>query len=64
MKCIEKKLTARFSISTLLPRTTNGKWSGSDGDACIKNSSRHPSKDLKDPGDVTSNTKTQQSAPR
>jgi len=64
MQLKKKKLTVRFSRSTLLPRTTNGKLSGSDGDACIKNSSRHPSKDLKDPGDVTSNTKTQQSAPR
>jgi hypothetical protein len=38
-------LTIRFpsSISILLPSTTKGKLSGSRGDACIRNSSRHES---------------------
>uniref|UniRef100_A0A915J1Y4 Uncharacterized protein n=1 Tax=Romanomermis culicivorax TaxID=13658 RepID=A0A915J1Y4_ROMCU len=44
-----KLLTSR-NKSTLLPRTTNGKFSGSRGDACIKNSSHHVSKALNELG--------------
>lgn len=50
----KNELTARFSRSSLLPITTNGKFSGSRGDACIKNSSRHESNDLNVFGAVTS----------
>jgi len=57
-------LTALFSRSTLFPRTTNGKFSGSLGDACIRNSSRQLSRDLNVFGADTSKTRTQQSAPR
>ena len=56
-------LTILLSRSILLPSTTNGKCSGSLGLACIKNSSRQLSSDLKELGEVTSNTSTQQSAP-
>lgn len=61
---VTKILTVRFSKSILLPRTTKGNLSGPDGDACTVKSSLHLSKDLKDFSDVTSNTSTQQSAPR
>ena len=58
-----KKLTALFSRSTLLPRTTKGKLSGSRGLAWMRNSSRQESNVLNELGEVTSKTKTQQSAP-
>lgn len=57
-------LTARFSKSILLPRTTKGKCSGFLGLAWIKNSSRQESRFLNVFGAVVSNTRTQQSAPR
>ncbi|TNN40235.1 hypothetical protein EYF80_049609 [Liparis tanakae] len=50
--------------SILLPSTTKGKFSGSRGLAWIKNSSLQLSSVLKVLGAVTSNTRTQQSAPR
>ena len=59
-----KILTALFSKSTLFPITTNGKFSGSLGLACMRNSSLQLSNVLNVFGMVTSKTKTQQSAPR
>lgn len=56
--------TCLFSKSILLPSTTKGKFSGSRGLAWIKNSSLQLSRVLKVLGAVTSNTRTQQSAPR
>ena len=56
-------LTCLFSKSILLPRTTNGKFSGSLGLAWIRNSSRQLSSVLNELAFVTSNTSTQQSAP-
>ena len=56
-------LTALFSRSILFPMTTNGKFSGSRGDACIRNSSLQESSVLNVLGMVTSKTSTQQSAP-
>ena len=44
--------------------TTKGKFSGSRGPAWMRNSSFQFSSDLNDVGDVTSITRTQQSAPR
>lgn len=58
------QLTARFSKSILLPRTTNGKCSGFLGLAWMRNSSRHESRFLNVFGAVVSKTRTQQSAPR
>lgn len=58
------QFTCLFSKSILLPSTTNGKFSGSRGLAWIKNSSLQLSRVLKVLGAVTSNTNTQQSAPR
>ena len=58
------ELTCLFSRSILLPSTTKGKFSGSLGLAWIRNSSLQLSKVLKVLGAVTSNTSTQQSAPR
>lgn len=60
---IKKCITTLFSISHLLPSTTNGKFSGSLGDAWMRNSSLQLSKALNVLGAVTSKTKTQQSAP-
>lgn len=57
-------LTCLFSKSILLPSTTKGKFSGSRGLAWIRNSSLQLSSVLKVLGAVTSNTRTQQSAPR
>ena len=57
-------LTALFSKSILLPMTTKGKFSGSRGLAWIRNSSLQLSRERKVFGMVTSNTRTQQSAPR
>lgn len=56
--------TCLFSRSILLPSTTKGKFSGSRGLAWIRNSSLQLSSVLKVLGAVTSNTRTQQSAPR
>lgn len=63
-KIISNKCTSRFSMSHLLPRTTNGKFSGSLGEAWMRNSSLQLSKDLNVFGAATSKTNTQQSAPR
>lgn len=57
-------ITCLFSKSILLPSTTKGKFSGSRGLAWIRNSSLQLSSVLKVLGAVTSNTSTQQSAPR
>lgn len=62
--CFPMSLTARDSRSTLLPRTTNGKLSGSRGLDWIRNSSLQLSRFLNVFGIVTSYTSTQQSAPR
>ena len=47
MKWFSLSITVRLSaMSTLLPITTKGKFSGSRGEACIRNSSRQLSKFL------------------
>lgn len=56
-------LTCLFSRSILFPNTTKGKFSGSRGLAWIRNSSLQLSRVLNVLGAVTSNTRTQQSAP-
>lgn len=61
----EGRFTARWaSSSILLPRTTNGKLSGSLGAACARNSAFHVSRLSKLLGAVMSNTRTHASAPR
>ena len=47
-------ITVLFSKSTLFPRTTKGKLSGSLGEAWMRNSSLQLSKDLKVCAAVTS----------
>merc|ERR1719272_2296416 len=54
---------ARPSKSILLPKTTNGKFSGSRGEAWMRNSSRQLSNVSNVFATVTSNTRTQKAAP-
>ena len=59
-----KTMRLLSSTSTLLPSTTKGKFSGSRGDAWMRNSSRHESSVSNDLTLLTSNTSTHASAPR